>query len=44
MSPFEKAVIIRDLTLAVQQLSLAGIRQRHPGVSDRQCFGEQRQR
>lgn len=32
MSPLEKALIIRDATLAVQQFSLAGIRLRHPGV------------
>lgn len=38
MSSLEKALIIRDTTLAVQQLSLAGIRARHPGASDRECF------
>ena len=38
MSPAEKAAIIRDLTLAVQQLALAGIRHRHPEASDRECF------
>ena len=38
MSDEEKARAVRDLSRAVQELSLAGIRRRHPGASDRECF------
>ena len=38
MSPLEKARVTSELTRAVYQLSLAGVRSRHPGASDRECF------
>lgn len=38
MSPLEKARAVSAITRAAQQLSLAGIRQRHPGASDRECM------
>ncbi len=37
MSPLRKAQILTEITRAVQQLSLAGIRLRHPNASDREC-------
>jgi hypothetical protein len=37
MSPGEKLARVRSLNLAVQQLALAGIRARHPGISDREA-------
>ena len=38
MSPLEKVRAVTEIARAVQQLSLAGIRLRHPGASDRECF------
>jgi hypothetical protein len=38
MSPLEKAGIVSQATSDVTALALAGIRQRHPGASDRECF------
>jgi hypothetical protein len=37
MSPLEKTRTVSAVTRAVQELSLAGIRQRHPGASEREC-------
>ena len=37
MTPSEKLVRVRELTLAVQQLALAGIRQRHPGIAENEA-------
>jgi hypothetical protein len=37
-SPIEKLQIVSETTRAVLNLSLAGIRRRHPGASDRECF------
>ena len=34
----EKARAVTGITLAVQELSLAGIRMRHPGASERECM------
>lgn len=38
MSSSEKATLVADLSLGVQQLALAGIRRRHPGVSAREAL------
>lgn len=38
MSPLEKARLTSELTCAVCQLALAGIRRRHPGASERECL------
>ena len=38
MSPVEKAELVSQATRDVLTLTLAGIRQRHPGASDRECF------
>jgi len=38
MSPAEKLQLVSDATQAVIDLSLAGIRRRHPAASDRECF------
>ena len=38
MSPLEKARVTSDLTRAVYQLALAGVRRRYPAASDRECF------
>jgi hypothetical protein len=38
MSPAEKLQLVSAATQAVIDLSLAGIRRRHPGASDRECF------
>lgn len=38
MLPAEKLQLVSDATQAVIDLSLAGIRRRHPGASDRECF------
>lgn len=38
MSVRDKARLISELTRATQQLALAGIRQRHHGASERECF------
>lgn len=37
MSPLEKLRAGSELTRAVQQLSLAGIRLRHPEASEKEC-------
>jgi hypothetical protein len=37
-SPIEKLHVVSETTRAVLNLSLAGIRRRHPGASDRECF------
>jgi len=37
MSPVEKARAITSASQAAQALSLAGIRLRHPGASEREC-------
>ncbi len=38
MSDVEKAGAVSGLSRAVQELSLAGIRRRHPEASERECF------
>ena len=38
MSPLEKARAVDGLSLATQALALAGIRQRHPHASERECL------
>jgi hypothetical protein len=38
MSPLEKAGIMSQATSDASTLALAGIRQRYPGASDRECF------
>jgi hypothetical protein len=38
MSPLEKAGIMSQATSDAVTLALAGIRQRYPGVSERECF------
>lgn len=38
MSPLEKAGIMSHATMDALTLALAGIRQRHPGASERECF------
>lgn len=38
MSPLEKARVTGDLTRAVHQLALAGVRGRYPAASERECF------
>ena len=38
MSPLEKVCAVTEISLAVQQLSLAGIRLRHPEASDEECM------
>jgi len=38
MSPCEKARAVTEISQAVQKLSLAGIRSRHPGASDDECM------
>jgi len=38
MSAAEKARIVAGLTRAVQELCLAGIRERHPLASERECL------
>ena len=38
MSPLDKARAVTGISRSVQELSLAGIRQRHPGASDRECM------
>lgn len=37
MSPLEKAQAVRQVSRSVRELSLAGIRQRHPSASDDEC-------
>jgi len=38
MSPVHKVRTVDGLTRTVQVLALAGIRQRYPGASERECF------
>ena len=38
MSPLEKAGIMSQATSDALTLALSGIRQRHPGASERECF------
>ena len=38
MSPVDKARAVSEISRAVQELSLAGIRRRHPGASERECM------
>jgi hypothetical protein len=38
LSPREKLQLVSDATRAVVNLSLAGIRRRHPHASERECF------
>lgn len=38
MQPAEKLELVRDLNRTVLQLQEAGIRQRHPGITDAQVF------
>jgi hypothetical protein len=38
LSPLERLRLVSDTTQAVTNLSLAGIRRRHPGASERECF------
>lgn len=37
MSPLEKVRLVTEISRAALQLSLAGIRLRHPHASDREC-------
>jgi hypothetical protein len=38
MSPLEKARAVTEISRAVQELSLAGIRVRHPAASEQECL------
>lgn len=38
LSPVERLRLVSDTTRAVMDLSLAGIRRRHPQASERECF------
>jgi len=38
LSSVERLRLVSDATRAVMALALAGIRQRHPQASDRECF------
>ncbi|MHC4094329.1 MAG: hypothetical protein ACYSVY_29330, partial [Planctomycetota bacterium] len=38
MSPLEKVRAVTEVSQAVQQLSLAGIRSRHPDASGQECM------
>ncbi|MFA5909746.1 MAG: hypothetical protein WC815_13290 [Vicinamibacterales bacterium] len=38
LSPIQKLKLVSDTTGAVVNLSLAGIRRRHPQASERECF------
>ncbi len=38
MSSVEKARLCSELTRAVWQLSLSGMRRRHPSATERECF------
>ena len=38
MSPLQKAGIINQATRDALTLAVSGIRQRHPGASERECF------
>ena len=36
--PFDKARAVAELSRSVRELAIAGIRQRHPGASERECL------
>ena len=38
LSPLERLRLVSDTTRAVMELSLAGIRRRHPEAAERECF------
>jgi hypothetical protein len=38
MSPLQKAEVVSQATRDTLTLALSGIRQRHPGASERECF------
>lgn len=38
MSPQNKARMVTEISLAVQEISLAGIRLRHPGATEQECL------
>ena len=38
MSPSERAHLASEMTRAVEELCMAGIRMRHPQASERECF------
>lgn len=38
MTAAEKLARVRSLTIAVRELSLAGIRARHPGIDEREAL------
>lgn len=38
MSPLEKARIVSEISRTAQELSLLGIRRRHPHASERECL------
>ncbi len=38
LSPAERLRLVADITRAVMNLSLAGIRRRYPQASERECF------
>jgi len=38
MSSLEKAQVVKQVSRSVRELSLAGIRQRHPSASARECL------
>ncbi len=38
MSPMEKLRTVTEISRAVQELSLAGIRLRHPGATEEECL------
>jgi hypothetical protein len=38
LSPLERLRLVSDTTRAVMNLSLAGIRRRHPQATERECF------
>lgn len=38
LSPVERLRLVSDTTRAVMNLSLAGIRRRHPQAAERECF------
>lgn len=38
MTPTEKLRLVAEITRATEELALAGIRQRHPAASERECL------
>lgn len=38
MSPLQKAEIVNQASRDALTLAMSGIRQRHPGASERECF------